>query len=530
MKRVLTAMLLTALAGLHPSAALASGTQQAILEDDNQLLADPAGTLATLRSLGVERVRVNVKWDTLAPRAGSRRSPAHFDGADPRDYPASAWASYDAVARDAAAAGIGVMFTVTGPAPVWATASGAPSNGPAGVWKPSAADYGAFVRALGTRYSGHYTPPHQSAALPRVSFWSVWNEANYGIDLAPQAINNGTVEVGASSYRKLLDAAWAALHATGHGHDTILIGETAPRGVAVPGNFSGVKPLRFLRALYCVDSNYRQLRGAAARARGCPTTARASRSFRSRHPVLFEAGGFADHPYAQGVPPNTPTYACGLRVCWNTRTHRSDPDYADLPEIPRLERTLDRLNRVYGSHTRFAIYSTEYGFWTKPPDRAATISPSTAAYYMNWAEYLSWRQSRVASYDQYLLVDPPSAHFASGLEFANGKPKATFDAYRLPLYLPRTSGRRGARLEIWGCVRPAHFAQADTGLPQKAEIQFRTGSHGSFRVLDTVTITSREGYFDVRPKVPASGTVRVSWAYPSGRRIFSREVTVKMTR
>src|SRR5207302_9010755 len=135
-----------------------------------------------------------------------------------------------------------------------------------------------------------------------------------------------------------------------------------------------VKPLPFLPALYGVDSRYRELRGFAASSRGCPTTTSGSRRFRSQHPALFEATGFSDHPYEQGTPPNQPTTSDPSRF-------RSDPDYADLPELGRLGRTLDRLQRVYGSHTRFPIWSTEYGYRTDPPEHVAhLVSPATAAY------------------------------------------------------------------------------------------------------------------------------------------------------
>ena len=93
--------------------------------------------------------------------------------------------------------------------------------------------------------------------------------------LSPQTVNG--VEVGPRLYRGLLDAAWSALQATGHGGDTILIGELASTGHANPGSTLGMEPLRFLRALYCVDSRFRELRGAAAAARGCPTNAAGSR-------------------------------------------------------------------------------------------------------------------------------------------------------------------------------------------------------------------------------------------------------------
>jgi hypothetical protein len=497
------AALLATVAGIHASAAFASGTQEAIIQDDGQMKANPAGTLATFRSLGVTRVRLTVSWNTIAPQPLSWKAPRHFKGGDPKSYPTANWAIYDAIVRDAKAAGIGLDFVLTGNAPRWATGPGMPS-GTHLQWKPSAVQFGAFAKAVGTRYSGSYRPSRGSAPLPRVSFWTIWNEPNYGYDLAPQTTNHDSIEVGAAIYRGLLSHAWAGLTQSGHkpGRDTILIGETAPRGLDHGiGNFQGVKPLRFLRALYCVDSRYRELRGSAAAARGCPTTAGGSRQFRRQNPALFSASGFADHPYAlQGhpAPPNVPTNLNG--------PGRSDPDFADLPEVPRLEGVLDRLNRIYGSRKRYAIWSTEYAYRTKPPDPVGT-SLSNQALWLNWAEYISYRNGRISSYDQYLLVDPPGGSFASGLMTAGGRPKPSFVAYRMPLFLPSTSTRRGRRLEVWGCARPAHFARG----PQQVSIEFRSGSKGAFKTLKKVTITNKRGYFDVKMTFPSSGQVKINW-------------------
>jgi hypothetical protein len=523
--------------GFHAAPAAASTTQQALFEDDSAIKGDPTGTLATFRDLGVTRARLIVAWDSIAPRPGSFKAPKHFTATNPASYPAANWFIYDTIVRDAQADGIALDFTLTGPAPLWATGPGNPhgSGYPHGQWKPSASQFGAFAQAIGTRYSGAYTPRGATQPLPRVSFWSIWNEPNYGPDLAPQAVNNDTIEVSAPEYRGLLDSAWSGLAASGHtpgANDTILIGETAPRGLDHPiGNFSGIKPLRFLRALYCVDSSYHQLRGSAASARGCPTTAAGSRRFAAQNPALFQAGGLADHPYEQATPPNRPTYLCnGNNLCSGS----SDPDFADLPEIPRLERFLDRVQGAYGAHSHMSVWSTEYGYRTDPPDPHPnqSVSPATAAYYMNWAEYLSWRQARIGSYMQYLLIDGRGDAFQSGLEFPNGRHKPSYDAYRMPLYLPATSTRRGRTLEVWGCVRPAHFAQLDTGAAQQVAIQFRRGSRGSFTTVKTVTVTNQRGYFDVRGAFPASGAVRLAWRYPSGDpmlpggTIYSRTVTI----
>ena len=236
-------------------------------------------------------------------------------------------------------------------------------------------------------------------------------------------------------------------------HDKILIGEVAPRGQTTngqPGNFSGMVPLRFIRALYCVDGSLHPLTGTAATVRGCPATAAASKAFPSQHPGLFHATGFAIHPYPQGqVTPNVPT--------------SNEPDYADLPKLPNLEATLDGAVAAYGQSTKFPIYDTEFGYQTNPPEKIArAINPTLAAYYMNWAEYISWHDPRVASWDQYLLTDPPPpSNFDTGLQFANGQPKDPMqDAFRMPLYLPQASGKQGQALEVWGDLRPAHYAMA----------------------------------------------------------------------
>ncbi len=63
----------------------------------------------------------------------------------------------------------------------------------------------------------------------------------------------GRVLIAPVLYRQLVDAAYSALRATGHGRDTILIGETASRG--------WILPLPFVQALYCVGANDRPVVG-----------------------------------------------------------------------------------------------------------------------------------------------------------------------------------------------------------------------------------------------------------------------------
>jgi hypothetical protein len=533
---------------LAAQVALGSAGQVSIIQDSTRMLTAPAQTTSTFRALGVRMVRVIVVWAQIAPRAQAPRAPRGFDAADPASYPAANWAPYDKMIELAHADGLGVDLTLSGGAPRWAEGPGTP---PAAIdnqfwaWRPSPQAFGQFAHAVAERYSGTYVASGQTSPLPRVNFWAIWNEPNFGEDLGPQAVDGSTVSVAPAMYRALAGQMWNALQATGHGHDTVLIGELAPLGLSgaagpghpqgLPGNFGQTKPLRFLRTLYCLDASYRQLRGRGAAAVGCPTTAAGSRNFRRQNPALFNATGFADHPYAfTNSPPTIET--------------STDPDIATFPRIPNLERALDRIQRIYGSGKRYPIYNTEYGYITHPPNHKAYASPATAAAYINWAEYLSWKQPRIASTMQYLLYDPTltaatfrgDGGFTSGLIYLGGAPKPGYAAYRLPLFLPITSSRRGRSLEVWGCVRPARYPILDQDQLQTAQIQFARGASGAFTTLRTVTIGNPNNcYFDVRMKFPASGTVRLAYTYPTdpllmfppavgGSTVYSRSVAIKL--
>lgn len=517
------------LVALPAGRAVASSQQLSIIEDETQVYFNPFGALARARLLGADAMRVSVHWNAIAPSPNARKAPRQFNAGDPAAYPAAKWQLWDTIVMDAKQAGIRLDFDLMGGVPRWALGPGLPRGSTNQNWEPSPSAFGAFVHAIATRYSGSYVPPGQSAPLPRVDFWTIWNEPDYGPSLAPQGVpGHLTVENAPRLYRGLLGAAWRSLEATGHSpvSDTIAFGELAPRGESFWGVFSGMTPLTFLRALYCVDSSYRQLRGGAARIRGCPTTPAASRRFRAQNPALFHASGVSDHPYMRWYKPDHEQNP-------DPTNHLATTDYASLGVIGHLTSALDRLQRVYGSPTRFPIYNTEFGYITSPPKRSPDpmasvrviyLSPAVAADYMNWAEYLSWRNPRIRSFQQYLLYDPlrPTRKndwggFASGLLTWTGAQKATYYAWRLPLYLPVTKARRGHALEVWGCIRPARFGALDSGSPQSAQIQFAPRGSNQFTTAQTVTIAPGAScYFDQHLVFPSSGTVRLAYTYPAG--------------
>jgi hypothetical protein len=490
--------------------ALASASQEATFQDNRLLLQNPAQldqTLGTLSSLGVQRLRISVVWDLVAPDPGSRRPPTGFDGGDPAAYATSAWAPYDAIAERAARYGLRLNFNVTGNAPLWAVRPIRAGN-VAHVWYPSATKFGAFVRAVGERYSGGYTPPGATHTLPRIDYWSIWNEPNVGSSsLSPQTVRG--VEVAPRLYRALLDQAWTSLQATGHGRDTILVGEMASTGHADPGATLGMQPLRFLRALFCVDSSYRPLAGQAAAARGCPIAAAASARFRTANPALFDASGWSHHPYYLVDAPNAPPPSL-------------DPDWVTLADLGRLETALDRVERRYGVTRSLPIYLTEYGLETNPPRSEFPITLLLQAQYLNQAEFMAWRDPRVRAFNQYLLEDAlpgggsAVSSFASGLEFADGRPKPSLAAYQLPIWLPVARQSGSHAIEVWGCVRPAKRFRR----PGRVSIQL------DGQTVKRVHVTNHSGYFEVPVAFPHSGAVRLGWTDPNGRRMFSRAIAV----
>jgi hypothetical protein len=179
------------------------------------------------------------------------------------------------------------------------------------------------------------------------------------------------------------------------------------------------------------------------------------------------------------------------------------------------------------------MYNTEFGYITSPPahDPGVYPPPSTAASLLNNAEYMLYRTPGVASTDQYLLQDQPlsASGFWTGLLLINGAQQATFAAYRMPLWLPVNTTKRGRSLEVWGGVRPAPLAQTDTGQPQAVSIQFRASGASQFGTLQSVTITNPRGYFDVHVLFPASGQVRLAWTYPANDATLQDPVDASQT-
>ena len=445
-KRLVAAALVACV--LAPAAAAhASATQVSIMQDDDQLVYRDDATrdraLDEMKALGVDVVRATVLWRNVAAGV-SRNAAARKDLASPRAYGVAVWNRYDNLVRAAQARGLRVYFSVTGPAPDWAHAR-APRRERDAVrlaWEPDPRKFAKFVVAVGRRYSGHYRDEDSGRSLlPRVDFWGLWNEPNQAGWLAPQNAFSReagrVIPVAPIMYRELFLRGRRALDDTGHGRDTILIGETAPLGSGKQGPRSPIRPAKFLRELLCVDARGHSFRGRQARARHCS-------DFDKFGPL--RASAYGHHPYTKDLAP--------------TQSDAS-PDSITMADISNLGVLIDRYSRTGRIAKGLPIVLSEFGYETNPPDPFSGQPLDRQAEYINEGDYLAAQNPRILSQTQFILRDagpvlrarpgtkPYWFTYQSGLLFADGSPKPAAAAYALPFIARPTAGGVG----VWGQLR-----------------------------------------------------------------------------
>jgi hypothetical protein len=422
-----------------PAAAHADATQSMAFEAPTELMSPQmrASTLQEIKSFGVDRVRQLVYWESFAPRPNSKRAPG-FDTSDPNAYPAGTWDRLDGLVQDAQAQGIQLQLTLTGPVPRWATAHKKGHTS-----RPSVKLFARWVKAVGRRYGD------------QVSIWSLWNEPNSSHFLTPQS--HGTA---ARLYRSLYIAGAKALRSTpSNKHDTLLLGETAPRGSS-----QQTAPLTFLRESLCLNSRYHRTRKCSKLdAQGYAHTTRTGPHF---------------HPRAGDVT---------------------------IGVLGRLTHALDRAARAGAIRRHLKLYLTEFGIQTYP-DRAAGVPQSKQAPYLAISEHIAYVNPRVAEFSQYLMRDDRRrGGFQTGLRTASGKKKPAYAAFRIPL----AAERSGSRDALWGFVRP--FRQSTTVV-----IQSKVGKH-AWKTLKNQQTTSR-GVYALSVRHHKGVVYRARWTSPDGTR------------
>ncbi|HEY7968295.1 MAG TPA: hypothetical protein VID68_14850 [Solirubrobacteraceae bacterium] len=448
-------------------AAYASHSETVFFEAPRDLIGVPAATqqatLVKLQSLGVRALRIVLYWGLVAPSPKHRTRP-HFNQSSPSAYH---WGSYDALINAASALHWKILLTVSGgfgTVPRWATPHGEDNYS-----YPNASDFGQFMRAVGKRYG------------KKVKLFSIWNEPNQPQYLRPQYIKGKLVSP--SIYRALFLAGYAGLRASGNfSRMRVLMGETSPVGVQAAGIPA---PLAFMRGVLCLDSNYHPI----------------------GHCSRLPADGYAQHPYTEGPGP-----------FW-IPNNRLDPHHDDvtIATIGRLVTALDRAATAGALRSGLPVYVTEMGIQSTPKPYYG-VSQAQQAEYDAIAEKIAWSNSRVASFDQYLLRDDPPTRshipllrwsgFETGLETYSGHKKPSFYEFRLPLVVARTSGG----VSLWGIARPVGSPARSGGSSGSTGATGSTGSTGTATPRSVTVQYSSDGGRVWRTLLHASTDASGAWS------------------
>ncbi len=299
-------------------------------------------------------VRSLVTWANVAPTR-----PAN--AANPFD-PAYKLNDLDELIRNAQARDMEVLLTIWG-TPKWANGGKTPNFLPTKL-----ADLTNFSRALAARYSGRYP------GFPFVRFYTVWNESNLNLFLAPQFDKKGK-SVGPRLYAKLAAAAYTGIK-KGNSRALVGLGETSSHGrdKVIKGQTDTHSPGRFAQLV------------AAANPR-----------------LKFDA--WAQHPYPFPVS-QKPTQ----QVRYPNVT---------LTSYPRFEKDLDK----WFKRKNVRLWITEYGHEVKADGEPQGVSRSAQASYLGQALTIAKKDARVDMFVWFVFRDHATSEWQSGLKTKAGVAK-----------------------------------------------------------------------------------------------------------
>jgi len=306
-------------------------------------------------------VRTLVTWADIAPTR-----PAN--GANPFDK-AYRFNDLDELVRNTQERDMEVLITIWG-TPRWANGGKTPNFLPRRL-----SDLTAFSRAIASRYSGRF------AGYPFVRYFSIWNESNLQLFLAPQFDSKGK-SVGPRNYARLAAAAYAGIKA-GNSRAKVAIGSTSSAGRDKPlaGKSATHSPARFARLV------------AAANPR-----------------IKFDA--WAQHPYP--VPVN------------QKPTQRVRYPNVTLKSFPRFTKDLDK----WFKRKNVRIWITEYGHEVKSDGEPKGISRAQQAAYAAQALALAKNDPRTDMFIWFVFRDHPTSTWQSGLRTRSGAAKPALARFR----------------------------------------------------------------------------------------------------
>jgi hypothetical protein len=399
-KRIaLLAVAIIAIAGLAVSAATASPKKHMTKQSSNLLVGvndegfslygDPATAFATLKSLNVQVIRVNLYWGGTKWAVANKSRPA--DPTDPGDQQYD-WTIYDRLVRYATQFQIKVMFSIVY-TPAWANGGKARTVPPTNY-----NDLVNFSYAAAERYSGLWTaPPWQQdpsnpttkLPLPKVNLWTAWNEPNNPVFLTPQYKRVGKtwrVE-SAFNYAKICNAVYNGVHSRDLGplpDEHVACGVTDPKGNDAPATSRpSVDPLTFL---------------TAAHKYGMKT---------------FDV--YAHNPYADIGASESPTYVP------KGKTKRRI-------QMGNINTLLALVKKYYGPKH---LWITEYAYQTNPPNKHFGVTYAKQAQYLTQSYGIARKNPRIDIMLWFLVRDNPvgGTGWQSGLETLAGKHKPSWNAF-----------------------------------------------------------------------------------------------------
>ena len=363
MRRVPFLFLVAALAALLSPAVASSAPRMHVGFHDDvnfRFIDSRTDVLDQAREANTTIVRTLVDWSKTAPTRPSSAS-------DPFD-PAYRLNDVDELVRNAQERDLEVLITIWG-TPKWANGGKTPNFAPRRM-----SDLTAFSRALATRYSGRF------AGFPSVRFYSVWNESNLQLFLAPQFDAKGK-SVAPRTYAKMAAAAYAGIKA-GNSRAKVAIGSTSSAGRDKPlkGQSDTHSPGRFAQLV------------AAANPR-----------------LRFDA--WAQHPYP--VPVNQkPTQ----KVKWPNVT---------LSSFPRFEKELD----TWFKRKNVRIWITEYGHEVKQDGEPNGVTRAQQAAYAAQALALAKNDPRTDMFIWFIFRDHKTSLWQSGLRTVSGVAKPALSRF-----------------------------------------------------------------------------------------------------
>lgn len=354
MRRTRLLLVLVALSAIVAPSALAADRMWIGFHDDPSFrwVGDREARIEASASQGASVMRLLVHWDQTAKTRPTAAS-------DPFD-PAYNFDDLDDAIRTAQQQDMEVVLSLVG-TPRWANGGKTPN-----VMPRRLGDFTAFARAIASRYSGRFD------GFPFVRFWSIWNEPNLQLFLAPQYDNRGR-SVAPRNYAKLYAAGYQGIK-SGNSRALVAIGETSARGTDSPAGARPVhSPGRFLEEL------------AKANPR-----------------LKFDA--YAHHPY-----PFRPNLTPSQKVRWPNVT---------LGSLPELETHLKQLFR----RKSVPIWVTEYGHETRPQD-AFGVSYSTQASFVRQSISIARSYPFVDMFIWFVYQDDQGQPWDSGLYTQTGANK-----------------------------------------------------------------------------------------------------------